>query len=134
MAEKYVGYINIQKKKGGDVTLDPDKVLNDPNYVIPKGVKCSISIDELSKHINLLFDKDNLPTDEQMMNLFNALEARFGRDLDNHVKYFYITLYKKFNFMGDPNEFAYTNFPKFHEAITKKYGLTNPRLMKEFLS
>ena len=135
MAEKYVGYINIQKKKGDkDVTFDPDKVLNDPKYVIPKGVKCAISIDELSKHINLLYDKNNLPTDEQMMNLFNALEARFDKDVDNHVKYFYITLYKKFDFMGDPNEFAYTHFPKFHEAITTKYGLTNPKLMMKFLS
>lgn len=135
MAEKYAGYIKMQQKKGGDdPSMNPDKVLNDPNYVIPKGVKCSISMDELSKHISLLFDKDNLPTDEQMMNVFNALEARFGKDVDNHVKYFYITLYKKFDFMGDPNAFAYTHFPKFHEAITKKYGLTNPRLMKEFLS
>ena len=40
MAEKYVKYIDIQKgKSDGDATLNPDKVLNDPNYVIPKGVK-----------------------------------------------------------------------------------------------
>lgn len=136
MTDKYAEYIKIQQeKRGGDTpTMDPDKVLNDPNYEIPKGVKCSISIDELSKHINLLFDKDNLPTDQQLMNVFNALEAKFSKDLDNHVKYFYITLYKKFDFMKDPNTFAYTHFPKFHEAITKKYGITNPKQMKEFLN
>ena len=134
MAEKYAGHIKIQQEKGDAPSMNPDKVLNDPSYTIPKGVKCSISMDELSKHMNLLFDKNNLPTDEQMMNVFNALEARFGKDVDNHVKYFYITLYKKFDFMGDPNAFAYTHFPKFHEAITKKYGITNPRQMRDFLS
>lgn len=133
MAEKYAEY--LETRKGNKVVkLNPSKVINDPDYVIPEGVKCAIAIDELSKEFNVSFDKNNPPSDEQLMNIFNALERRFNKDVDNHVKYFYISIYEKLDFFGDPNAFAYDLYPNFHKAITTKYDLDTPKKMRNFLN
>lgn len=133
MAEKYAEY--LEARKGNKVVrLNPDKVINDPDYVIPEGVKCATAIRELSEEFNISFDKNNHPTDEQLMNIFNALERRFNKDVDNHVKYFYISIYEKLDFRGDPNAFAYDLYPKFHDAIVGKYNLDSPKKMRDFLN
>ena len=122
MAEKYVEFLSTRKKR--TTSFYPDKVLNDPDYVIPSSVKCSIATKELEKRIDVLFDADNLPTDAQMMNVFNALEKRFSKDVDNFVKTLYFHIIKKFGFDNkEYNAFCRT-FPNFFNSFVKKYNLS----------
>jgi hypothetical protein len=117
MAEKYVEFLSARKKR--TTSFYPDKVLNDPDYVIPSSVKCSIATKELEKRIDVLFDADNLPTDAQMMNVFNALEKRFSKDVDNFVKTLYFHIIKKFGFDNkEYNAFCRT-FPNFFNSFVR---------------
>ena len=120
-AEKYVAFISSRKKKTTD--FNPDKVLNDAEYIIPKDVKCSIATKMLQKRMDVLFDINSLPTDEQLMNLFNALEKRYSKDLDNHLKILYFNIIKKFGFDDKKYTQFAKNFPNFFTAFVKKYNL-----------
>ena len=128
MADNYVKFLSTFQSK-----FNPAEVLKNPKYDIPIDMKCSEIIDRLKKHIDLVFDKDNLPSDEQMMNVFNTLERTFKASKDNYVRPFYVSLFHKFGFLENPNEFAKVNFPNFIKAFMKKYELTTPASLKDFL-
>jgi hypothetical protein len=84
-------------------------------------MKCAEAIDRLKKYIYLTYDSKNTPSDEQMTNMFNILDRTFGEHLDNYVRPFYISLFKKFGFHEDKEEFTKIKFPKFTTLILKKY-------------
>jgi hypothetical protein len=118
-AEMAIKYVNFLSKFTTNFT--PSEVLDNPKYVIPKEMKCAEAIDRLKKYIYLTYDSKNTPSDEQMTNMFNTLDRTFGEHLDNYVRPFYVSLFKKFGFHEDKEEFTKIKFPKFTTLILKKY-------------
>ena len=73
MTDDYIKFLSTFQSK-----FSPAEVLKNPKYIIPNDMKCSEVIDRLKKHIDLSFDINNLPTEEQMLNMFNTLERTFN--------------------------------------------------------
>lgn len=129
MAEKYVEFLSAYNSK-----FSPGEVLNNPKYTIPKGeMKCGEVIDRLSKYIDLTFDSKIIPTDEQMMNMFNTLERTYNASKDNYIRPLYVSIFNKFGFLENASEFAKVNFPNFIKAFMEKYGLTTAADIKKFI-
>ena len=130
MADNYVQFLSTFK-----TSFSPAKVLNDPKYNISDDMKCSEVIDRIKKYIDLKFDKDNLPSEEQIMNLFNTLERTFKASKDNYVRPLYVSLFIKFGFLENKEyrDMMLKTFPNFIKAFMKKYGLTSPVALKDFL-
>lgn len=130
MADEYVKFLSTFQSK-----FNPAEILKNPKYSIPTDMKCSEVIDRLKKHIDLSFDKDNLPTEDQMMNMFNTLERTFNASRDNYVRPLYVHIINKFGFL-DSKEYRdniLKTFPNFIKAFMKKYGLKSPVELKDFL-
>lgn len=100
----------------------PAEILNNPDCVIPEDVTASELFDRLKSYIEASFDKTNLPTDEQMMNMFNTLEKAFGSGKGNYTKVLYTTLLERFGIYED-SESILKNFKGFIVAFAKKYKL-----------
>ena len=128
MSDNYVQFLSTFQS-----SFSPKEVLNNPKYKIPTDLKCSEVIDRLKKYIDLSFDIENVPSDEQMMNMFNTLERTFNAAKDNYVRPLYVHLFNKFGFLENPNEFAKVKFPNFIKAFTNKYELTSPAELKKFI-
>ena len=102
-------------------------------------MKCSEVIDRLKKYIDLTFDKENLPSDEQMMTMFNTLERTFNASKDNYVRPLYVSLFIKFGFIDNLKDkefmktFVTKLFPQFTKAFMSKYELTTPNELVKFL-
>ena len=94
---------------------------------------CSEAIDRLIKYIDLTYDKEECPTDEQMMNMFNTLERTFNASKDNYIRPLYVSLFHKFGFLENPNDFAKVKFPNFIKAFMRKYELKSAAALKDFL-
>jgi hypothetical protein len=128
MADNYVQFLSTFQS-----SFSPKEVLNNPKYKMPTDLKCSEVIDRLKKYIDLSFDIENVPSDEQMMNMFNTLERTFNAAKDNYVRPLYVHLFNKFGFLENPNEFAKVKFPNFIKAFMNKYELTSPAELKKFI-
>ncbi len=134
MAEKYVQFLSTFQSK-----FSPSEVLKNPKYDIPTDMKCSEVIDRLKKHINLTFDKEHIPSDDQMMNMFNTLEKTFNTSKDNYIRPLYVSIFHKFGFIDNLKDkefiktFVTKLFPKFTKAFMSKYELTTPNELVKFL-
>ena len=128
MAENYVQFLSTFQSK-----FSPKDVLDNPKYIIPDDMTCSETIDRLKKYIDLTYDKEEYPTDEQMMNMFNTLERTFNASKDNYIRPLYVSLFHKFGFLENPNDFAKVKFPNFIKAFMKKYDLKSAAALKDFL-
>ena len=130
MADNYVQFLSTYKSN-----FSPDEVLNNPKYIIPSDMKCSEVIDRLKKRIDTLYDKDNLPEEEQLMNVFNTLEKTFNVSKDNYVRPLYVAIFNKFGFLESKEyrDIFLKSFPNFIKAFMKKYGLKTPVELRDFL-
>jgi hypothetical protein len=130
MADNYVQFLSTYKS-----SFNPDEVLNNPKYIIPSDMKCSEVIDRLKKRIDTLFDKDNLPTEDQMMNMFNTVEKTFNASKDNYVRPLYVAIINKFGFLESKEyrDNILKTFPNFIKSFMKKYGLKSPVELRDFL-
>lgn len=134
MAEKYINFLKTFK-----TDFNPAEVLKNSKYVIPEDMKCSEVIDRLKKYIDLKFDKEKLPTDEEMVNMFNILEKTFSGSKDNYVRPLYVSLFHKFGFVDNFKDkdfvktFATKLFPVFTKLFMKKYELSSPNELIDFL-
>lgn len=134
MADSYVQFLSTFQSK-----FNPAEVLKDPKYDIPTDMKCSEVIDRLKKYIDLTFDKENLPSDEQVMTMFNTLERTFNASKDNYVRPLYVSLFHKFGFVENlkdkefMKEFVTKLFPGFTKAFMAKYELKTPNELVKFL-
>ena len=128
MAQKYVQFLKTFKSD-----FIPSEVLDNADYSIPTDMKCSEVIHRLKKHIDLVFSKDKLPSDEQMMNMFNTLEKTYNPSKDNFVRPLYISIFNKFDFFENSIKFVKEDFPNFTKLVMKKYGLKSSKELKEFL-
>ena len=95
--------------------------------------------DRLKKYIDLTFDKENLPSDEQVMTMFDTLERTFNASKDNYVRPLYVSLFHKFGFVENlkdkdfMKEFVTKLFPRFTKAFMAKYELKSPNELVKFL-
>ena len=134
MADNYAQFLSTFQSK-----FNPAEVLKNPKYDIPTDMKCSEVIDRLKKYIDLTFDKENLPSDEQMMTMFNTLERTFNASKDNYVRPLYVSLFIKFGFVDNLKDkefmktFVTKLFPQFTKAFMSKYELTTPNELVKFL-
>ena len=130
MADNYVKFLETYQSN-----FNPDEVLNNPKYDIPGDMKCSEVIDRLKKRIDTLFDKDNLPSQEQMMNMFHTLERTFNASKDNYVRPLYVAIINKFGFLENKEyrDKILKTFPDFIKTFMKKYGLKSPAELRDFL-
>ena len=129
MAKNYVNFLSKFAS-----SFNPSEVLNNPKYTIPDNMKCGEVIDRLRKYIDLTYDEENIPSDETMMNMFNTIERTFDTYRDNYVRPLYISIFLKFGFFKNTNDFVKVNFPKFTTAIMRKYGLKTGGELKSFVS
>ena len=135
MADNYIQFLSHFQSK-----FNPAEVLKNPKYVIPEDMKCSEVIDRLKKYIDLTFDKEKLPTDEEMVNMFNILEKTFSGSKDNYVRPLYVSLFHKFGFVDNFKDkdfvktFATKLFPNFVDSFMKKYKLSSPNELIDFLT
>lgn len=134
MADNYVQFLSTFQSK-----FNPAEVLKNPKYDIPTDMKCSEVIDRLKKYIDLTFDKETLPSDEQLMTMFNTLERTFNASKDNYVRPLYVSLFIKFGFIDNLKDkefmktFVTKLFPQFTKAFMSKYELTTPNELVKFL-
>jgi hypothetical protein len=135
MTDNYIQFLSQFQSK-----FNPAEVLNNPKYIIPEDMKCSEVIDRLKKYIDLKFDKEKLPTDEEMVNMFNILEKTFSGSKDNYVRPLYVSLFQKFGFVDNfkdkdfVKKFATIIFPNFVDLFMKKYKLSSPNELIDFLT
>ena len=138
MADKYIKYLNIHKKN----QISYDAILNNSKYMIPKDVEstCGAVIRELYNHICTTFDNENLPKDDQMVNMFNFIKNNYnpngdvdGGPKDNYIRPLYATLFYKFGFFENKDGFLKL-FPKFVTAVMKMYGIKSGNELVKFIN
>ena len=130
MSEKYIEFLSTFKSK-----FSPAEVLNNPKYSIPTDMKCSEVIDRLKKYIDTKFDINKLPTEDQIMNMFNILDATFNASKNNYVMPLYAHIFKKFGYLGTAEErkIFTSSFRKFIIAFMKKADLKSPAELHDYL-
>ena len=130
MADKYIEYLSTFQSK-----FNPAEVLKNPKYSIPTDMKCSEVIDRLKKYIDTKFDINTLPTEDQIMNMFNTLDRTFNASKNNYVMPLYAHIFKKFGFLGteDERKNFTSNFRKFIIAFMKKADLKSPAELHDYL-
>ena len=130
MSEKYVEYLSTFKSK-----FSPAEILNNPKYSIPTDMKCSEVIDRLKKYIDTKFDINNLPTEDQIMNMFNTLDTTFNASKNNYVMPLYAHIFEKFGYLGTAEErkIFTSSFRKFIIAFMKKADLKSPAELHDYL-
>lgn len=131
MAQEYVKFIDEHRQNG----LKPAEMLNNPKYEIPGDMKVAEVLEKMKKYIFVKFDSDNLPEDEQMLNVFNKLESVLRPSHANLVKVFYISTLRQFGYGNQATSaIAQKSLPGYIMAIRKKYGLKTGDQVKEFMN
>lgn len=130
MAQEYVDFITKYKSN-----FDPEKVLNSPKYnILSSGATCMEATEKLKDYIRANFSEENLPSDEQMMNMFNALTDNFGSANKQLQKGLYFTTLYILGFIENNNnveKYATKLFPNFIDAVMELYKLNPADLIKE---
>lgn len=117
LAKEYVAFLKTYYSN-----FNPAEVFNNPNYNISEEMTTSEVFGRLESYINVTFDKSNLPTDEQLMNMFNTLEKTFGGSKDNYVRPLYTSILEKLGIFNDSKNIL-KNFKNFIVAFANKYKL-----------
>ena len=129
-ADEYVKFLSTFQSK-----FNPAEILKNPKYSIPTDMKCSEVIDRLKKYIDFACDKTKLPTETQMMNMFNTLKRTFNESKDNYVIPLYVHIFKKFGFLEKEYRTKFVEtFPNFIKSVRIKYNLKTSEEFKNFLT
>ena len=99
--------------------FNPSEMLNNPNYKIPEDIKISEIPKRLEGHIGTL---EELPTDEQLMNMFDNLNKSITGSQNNILKPLYVFILEKLGIHKDVKD-VYNRYRKFIMNIINKYGL-----------
>ena len=118
MAQSYVSFLKSHK---GSIAVDVNKIMEDPEYVIPETSKCTDVVRQIENNILVVYSSDDLPPVDYMMNMFNNLAKTYGGSKDNIVKLAHINIMKHFNVLKNrANRIA---LKEYLQAVEKKYGL-----------
>ena len=138
MATKYVNYLNVYRSR----LINYNEVLNNKEYVMPKNVDttCAEFIKGLLLDFNAKFDKETLPKDEVLSNIFNFINKCYnptnesgGGSKDNIIRPFYATVFNNLGFFEDKRGFI-SNYPIFTKLIMKQYNLKTGNDVTEFVT
>lgn len=96
MSSKYVSFLNTHSK----TSVNVKKILENPDYNIPKDAKCSEVCRRLENHIKVAYSPDNIPSVESLMNMFNTLNRTYSESKDNIVKIMHVNIIKFLDVMN----------------------------------
>lgn len=121
MGDRYVNFL----KTYGKTDIDVESILNNPKYKIPnpepKGSNCSEVCNRVLDAIRVMFDSENLPTLNQLMNVYNNINNTYPASKDNRVKMMHIDIIKHLNAVNDPK--IRKLFGEYLDDVTVRYKL-----------
>lgn len=90
MSKKYVKFLETHAK----TSVNVQKILEDPDYVIPKDAKCSEVCKRIENYVKVVYSPDNIPSVDILMNMFENLNRTYSSSKDNFVKIMHIEIIK----------------------------------------
>lgn len=115
MAKSYVIYL---KNRVG--LLDVKELLNNPEYKIPDE-KCSEVCKKIERYIEVVYSPDNIPTVDQLLNLFNNLNETYPPTKDNFVKILHVNLIKFLGVLKNKN--TKVALKDYLQTVDKRFNL-----------
>lgn len=90
MGEKYVDWL----KNAHDTVLNIGKVFSDAAYIVPEPIPSAAEMSEkVINYIEANYSKDELPSEEYLMNMFNLLNKTYSKAKDNYIKEMHIRIF-----------------------------------------
>lgn len=83
--------------------LNVNEIMNDPKYVIPASLTCVEVCDRIRNYIIARYSPENVPTDNEMTNLFNKLNSTYSSSYANNLKVLHIDIIKQFDVFKHKN-------------------------------
>lgn len=114
-------YINWLLDRGGEVSFSPSEVFSNPDYETPKPISAAEATESLTNYIESGYDKDELPSPEFMMNMFDFLNKNYRETQDNLVKQLHVICIRRINRMPKDKRVEYK---KYISSCMKRYGVT----------
>ena len=121
MAQKYIEFIKTTEEG-----MQSEEVLNNPKYNIKSEIKescpAAAAADMLKLYINAKFNDDDMPSDDQMMNMFNFMERTYN-PIDQNVMLLYAYVMNRFGFFTDKEsrKVFIDHFNTFYNSFKSKY-------------
>ena len=97
MAKKYVQFLSSHAK----TSVNVENILKDPSYKIPNDTKCSEVCKRIENYVKVVYSPDNVPSVDELMNMFNNLDATYSSTKDNFVKILHINIIKFLDVMNN---------------------------------
>lgn len=117
MAKRYVSFLNTHSK----TSVNVKKILENPDYEIPKDAKCSEVCRRVENHIKVAYSPDNIPSVETMMNVFNTINRAYTESKDNIVKVMHVNIIKFLEVMN--NKSTRIALKDYLQAVDKRFKL-----------
>ena len=93
VGKKYIDFI----KNGESKSLNVGKILNDASYVIPDPIPSAAELSEkITSYMKSHYSKDELPSEEVLLNMFNLINKTYSKAHDNYFKMMHINIIKMF--------------------------------------
>lgn len=118
MGDRYVDFL---KSHASTVAVDPESVLNDPGYVIPKSSSCSDVCTQIEHFIAIKYSKTDRPDVDLLMNLFNKLNDTYSGTKDNFVKVMHLNIMKTLDLITDKS--VRGTYKSYLDAVGDRYHL-----------
>lgn len=115
MSKKYVKFLETHAK----TSVNVEKILDDPDYVIPSDAKCSEVCKRIENYVKVVYSPDNIPSVDVLMNMFNNLDRTYSKSKDNFVKIMHINIIKFLDVMK--NKDAFTSLKKYLDATDDRF-------------
>ena len=115
MSKKYVKFLETHAK----TSVNVEKILEDPDYVIPSDAKCSEVCKRIENYVKVVYSPDNIPSVDVLMNMFNNLDRTYSKSKDNFVKIMHINIIKFLDVMK--NKDAFTSLKKYLDATDDRF-------------
>ncbi len=115
MSKKYVKFLETHAK----TSVNVEKILEDPDYVIPSDAKCSEVCKRIENYVKVVYSPDNIPSVDVLMNMFNNLDRTYSKSKDNFVKIMHINIIKFLDVMK--NKEALTSLKKYLDATDARF-------------
>lgn len=117
MADAYCKHLEISK---GNI-LNVNAILTDTKYVIPSELKISEVSKKILDYIKVKYSSEDLPTDEELTNLYNKLDKTYPPTKDNFVKETHIEIIKHLD--GVSNEEVQSKIHNYIKSVIKRYNV-----------
>jgi len=121
MGDRYVKFLEVYDK----TDIDVGSILNIPKYKIPDPdpdhSNCPEVCGRVLDEIEAMFDPENLPKLNQLMNVYNNINNAYSELKDNIVKVMHIDIIKHLKLFKDSKTFE--EFKEYLNDVKKRYRL-----------